>query len=121
MSPTRISGTTRRLGRKLRADQTKGEKALWRVLRELKADGVHMRRQAPIGPYVADFVAFSHRIVIEIDGDVHVLPEQARHDEKRETWLREQGFEVLRYSSLDVEENPEGVFLDIRTRLGLEG
>ncbi len=79
-----------------------------------------MRRQAPIGPYVADFVIFSRKIVIEIDGDVHGLPEQQRHDAKRDAWLRAEGFDVLRYSSFEVHENLEGVVTAIRLYLGLE-
>ncbi|EAV40363.1 hypothetical protein SIAM614_27557 [Stappia aggregata IAM 12614] len=120
MSPTHIDASTRELARKLRRDQTKGEKALWRALRELKADGIHIRRQAPIGPYVADFVVFSRNLVIEIDGDIHALPDQEQHDERRTAWLSAEGFQILRYSSLQVHENLEGVVLDIRRRLDLD-
>ena len=42
------------------------------------------------------------------------------HDKRRDTWLRAQGFEVVRYSSVDVSENLEGVVLDIRRRLTLD-
>lgn len=120
MSPTRISEQTRALAKTLRQDQTRGEKALWRALREFKSDGVRIRRQAPIGAYVADFVVFSRKLVIEIDGDVHASNERMAHDSRRETWLRSQGFEVVRYSSVDVSGNLEGVVLDIRQRLGLD-
>ncbi|WP_428643220.1 endonuclease domain-containing protein [Roseibium sp.] len=119
MAPSRIDAKTRETAKRLRLDQTKGEKLLWRALRELKTDGIHVRRQAPIGPYVADFVIFSRKLVVEIDGDVHGLPEQQEHDRLRDDWLRSQGFDVLRYSALDVEENLEGVVLDIRRKLGL--
>lgn len=120
MCPTRISARTRRLAQSLRNDQTRGEKALWRALRELKADGVRVRRQAPIGPYVADFVVFSRKMVIEIDGDLHSLPEGQMHDRARDAWLTAEGFTVLRYSALEVDENLEGVVLDIRRKLSLE-
>ncbi|WP_297844311.1 endonuclease domain-containing protein [uncultured Roseibium sp.] len=120
MAPTQIDASTRKLARKLRLDQTKGEKALWRVLRELKADNIHIRRQAPIGPYVADFVIFSRKVVIEIDGDIHDQPDQLQHDQRRAAWLRAEGFQILRYSSLEVDENLEGVVLDIRRWLGLD-
>jgi len=119
MSPTRISEQTRTRAQALRRDQTKGEKMLWRALRELKAEGIRVRRQAPIGVYVVDFVVFSRKIVIEIDGDVHALGKQMAHDRRRDTWLRSQGFEVVRYSSLEVADNLEGVVLDIRRRFGL--
>jgi very-short-patch-repair endonuclease len=120
LAPTHIDASTRELARKLRLNQTQGEKALWRALRELKADDIHIRRQAPIGPYVADFVVFSRKLVIEIDGDIHALPDQQQHDERRTAWLRSEGFQILRYSSLEVHENLEGVVLDIRRWLGLD-
>lgn len=120
MSPTRISDRTRQAAKKLRTDQTRGERKLWRLLRELKSDGLHVRRQAPIGPYIADFVIFSRKLVIEIDGDVHSLPAQQKHDAVRDAWLGNEGFEVLRIASTDVEENLEGVVTSIRLRLGLE-
>ncbi|MEW4460206.1 endonuclease domain-containing protein [Roseibium algicola] len=93
---------------------------MWRVLRELKADNIHIRRQAPIGPYVADFVIFSRKVVIEIDGDIHDQPDQLQHDQRRAAWLDAEGFQILRYSSLEVDENLEGVVLDIRKWLGLD-
>lgn len=120
MAPTRISEQTRDLAKALRQDQTKGEKVLWRVLRELKAEGVRVRRQAPIGAYIVDFVVFAKKIIIEIDGDVHASREQMAHDKRRDTWLISQGFQVIRYSSVDVSENLEGVVLDIRRRLALD-
>ncbi|WP_299477478.1 endonuclease domain-containing protein [uncultured Roseibium sp.] len=120
MSPTRISERTRRLAHGLRLNQTQGEKRLWRVLRELKTEGVHVRRQAPIGSYVADFAIFSRKIIVEIDGDVHSLTDQIDHDRERDAWLSSEGFEVVRYSSAQVSENLEGVVLDIRRRLDLE-
>lgn len=61
----------------------------------------------------------SRKLVIEVDGDLHGMPEGRAHDHKRDTWLRSQGFKVLRYSAQDVEDNLEGVALDIRRVLGL--
>jgi len=118
--PTRISDTTRGHARRLRRDQTGGERTLWRLLRNLKHDDLRARRQAPIGPYVADFVIFARKLVIEIDGDLHSQPEQQRHDQVRDAWLRSEGFEVLRYAASEVHENAESVYLHIRSHLGLE-
>lgn len=120
MCPSRISDTTRGHAKRLRRDQTGGERRLWRLLRALKAEDCHVRRQAPIGPYVADFVIFSRKLVIEIDGDVHSQPEQQWHDQVRDAWLRSEGFEVLRYAASEVHENAESIYLHIRNHLGLE-
>lgn len=120
MCPSRISDTTRGHARRLRRDQTGGERKLWRLLRNLKHDDLHARRQAPVGPYIADFVIFSRKLVIEIDGDLHSQPEQHSHDEKRDAWMRSEGFDVLRYAASEVHENAESIYLHIRNHLGLE-
>jgi very-short-patch-repair endonuclease len=46
----------------------------------------------PIGPYVADFVCFEHRLIVESDGPMH---DRAR-DAKRDSFLKSEGFRVLR-------------------------
>jgi len=50
-----ISTAIRRAAaKKLRANTTPHERALWRALKELPVEGTHFRRQAPIGRYVVD-------------------------------------------------------------------
>ena len=68
------------------------EALLWQLLRGSPA-GIRFRRQYAIGPYVADFLCFSHRLIIELDGPFH----DPDHDRKRDAWLRSKGFEVLRF------------------------
>ena len=45
--------------RRLRQDMTVGERQLWKALRTLK---LNIRRQSPIGPYVADFVSHAAKL-----------------------------------------------------------
>jgi len=96
--------------RRLRKAMTREEVKLWLHLRTLRARGFHFRRQAPIGRYIVDFVCFAKRIVIEVDGGQHGLPLQVRRDEKRDWFLRSEGFRVLRFWNSDVRTNSEGVF-----------
>ena len=95
--------------RALRKRLTPQEVKVWVKLRELKPLGFHFRRQAPIGRYIVDFASFGSRIVVEIDGGQHGLPEGAQSDRERDTFLRSEGFNVLRYWNSDVDENLEGV------------
>jgi very-short-patch-repair endonuclease len=118
---SRITDGTRTRARDLRRDQTFQERALWPHLRGPKAHGLHVRRQAPIGPYIADFALLSHRLVIEIDGDSHGAPGQSRHDATRDQLLTSQGFTVWRFSARDVEHNLEGIVETILLRIGLFG
>jgi very-short-patch-repair endonuclease len=85
--------------RRLRRSMTAGEAMLWKALRALK---LNVRRQAPIGPYVADFIAHSVKLVIEIDGYHHSLPERQDADRQRDAWLKRQGYRVLRLSDRDI-------------------
>jgi len=97
---TRISANTRQAAQRLRRDQTPFERMLWPHLKQLKAShGLHFRRQAPIGPYIADFVCFSKKLIIELDGETHVGEASLAHDAKRDAFLRQQDFHVSRFSN----------------------
>jgi very-short-patch-repair endonuclease len=99
--------------RALRKRLTPQEVKLWVKLRELKPLGFHFRRQAPIGRYIVDFASFADRIVVEIDGGQHGMPEGAQTDRERDAFLRSQGFKVLRYWNTDVDKNLDGVMESI--------
>ncbi len=95
---TRISAKTRQAAQRLRREQTPFERKLWPGLKQLKAShGLHFRRQAPIGPYIADFVCFTKKLVVELDGETHVGETCIAHDAKRDVFLHQQGFRVLRF------------------------
>jgi len=57
------------------------------------------RRQVPIGPYIVDFLCVNKKLIIEIDGDSHYKPGAKEKDLIRETYLRKEGFDVLRFSN----------------------
>jgi very-short-patch-repair endonuclease len=101
----------------LRKRLTPQEVKLWTKLRELKAFGFRFRRQAPIGPYIVDFVSFRSRLVIEADGGHHGLAAGARTDRARDAFLGSQGFRVLRFWNSDVDDNLAGVMESVLTAL----
>ncbi|HEY8004746.1 MAG TPA: endonuclease domain-containing protein [Phenylobacterium sp.] len=86
--------------RSLRGRATWSERRFWRELRKLDAN---FRRQAPIGPYFADFATRHPKIAIEIDGGVHErLPDVAARDTARQRWLEQDGYAVLRFTDSEV-------------------
>jgi len=95
--------------RALRKRLTPQEVKLWVKLRELKNLGHHFRRQAPVGPYIVDFISFRSQLVIEADGGQHGLPEGVRSDLVRDSFLRAQGFRILRFWNSDIDQNLNGV------------
>ncbi|HYD24819.1 MAG TPA: DUF559 domain-containing protein [Croceibacterium sp.] len=106
------SGTVDR-ARRLRRDMTDAEKRLWRALREAFPEA-KFRRQSPVGPYIADFLSFRHRLVIELDGGQHT-PET---DAARTRYLEREGFAVLRFWNNDALANTAGVMAQISLSLG---
>ena len=94
------------IARQLRRNSTDAEAALWRILRSSSMAGVKFRRQQPIGPYIVDFVSFSHRLIIECDGGQHA---DSSTDMARDKWLSERGFRTLRFWNHDILSNREGV------------
>jgi very-short-patch-repair endonuclease len=79
--------------RRLRREAPSTEQLLWRLLRDRRLDGLKFRRQLPIGKYIADFVCLRHRLIVEADGPHH----DETHDARRDAWLCDQGFHVLRF------------------------
>jgi very-short-patch-repair endonuclease len=103
--------------RGLRKRLTPQEVKLWVKLREFKGLGLHFRRQAPVGPYIVDFISFRSQLVIEVDGGQHAMPEVARSDRVRDCFLHEQGFKILRFWNSDIDQNLEGVLESILSTL----
>ena len=98
--------------RELRRMATPAERLLWRYLARSQL-GAKFSRQMPVGPWFADFLCRELRLVVEVDGFSHDL--RPDHDARRDAWLREAGYAVLRVSNADVLGNVEGVarFLEV--------
>ena len=69
----------------------------------------------PVGPYFADFLCRELALVIELDGHSHdIAPER---DVRRDAWMAEHGFTVLRFTNGDAHGNVEGVVTAIRAEV----
>ena len=101
----------------MRRAPTYAEKHLWKALRQTD---LHFRRQAPFGPYIVDFVCHPHRLVIEVDGGVHNLPEVAARDAERDLWLTGRGYRVMRFSNEQVVSDTLGVVQMILARVSAD-
>ncbi len=103
--------------RAMRRDMTDAERKLWFLLRDRRLDGAKFRCQAPVGPYIADFVCLRRKVVVEADGGQHM---DNPRDIVRDTWLEREGYVVVRYSNIDILKNPEGVLTDLLSRLSVK-
>jgi very-short-patch-repair endonuclease len=104
-----VSKTLRSRSKALRHGMTDAERIVWRELRAHRLHGASFRRQAPMGPYIVDFVCHAAKLIIELDGGQHFEPKQIAHDMRRRAYLAAQGYRVLRFSNLDVMKNESGV------------
>ncbi len=84
---------------------TPPEAMLWVRLRTRQPGSPRIRRQHPIGPYVADFYCAEARLVIEIDGWGHNMGDQPFRDESRDAWMIAQGLTLVRYPADEVMRN----------------
>ena len=109
--PRHLSGAIGR-ARRLRREMTFPEKLLWADLRKLK---LNIRRQVPIGRFVADFAHHESRLIIEVDGPHHETPEAKAYDAARSAWLESQGYRVRRFSTNAVTDDRESVLTAIRS------
>ena len=105
--------TLNQTARELRSNLTAAEKYLWYALR-LESLGVKFRRQAVIGRYIADFVCYEKKLIIEVDGGQHA---ESTTDRIRDEWFRKKGFKILRFWNDDVLKNRDGVLQKIIDRL----
>lgn len=99
---------TVKLARKLRAEMTPPEIALWQALRTRPA-GHKFRRQHPAGIYVHDFFCSKARLAIEVDGRAHDNPGVIAKDAARSRFLRENGIATTRIPAKLVLEDIDAV------------
>ena len=100
MSQSRSSVLSLR-ARSLRSAPTLSEALLWSRLSGRRL-GVGFRRQVPVSRYIADFLAPSVKLVVEVDGGCHTEPSRQRLDARRDREFRRLGYTVVRVGACEV-------------------
>ena len=96
----------------LRNDPTRAERVLWKSINKSQL-GFKFRRQQSIGVYIVDFYCPEAKMIIELDGSVHGEEDVAEKDQRRQTFLEQQKFTVLRYRNEQIKYELEAVLQDI--------
>jgi very-short-patch-repair endonuclease len=99
----------------LRQASTNDEETLWSHLRGRRFLGLKFRRQAPIGPYVADFLCHELRLVLELDGAIHLEDAQIAHDRNRDASLQALGYRILRFTNHQAQNDVDSILQAIRS------
>ncbi|CAN5681011.1 hypothetical protein BH10BAC3_BH10BAC3_02870 [soil metagenome] len=92
-----------------RNNPTQAENILWELLRGKKLESFKFRRQHIILDFIADFVCLSKKLIVEVDGLIHQLPENKLSDEQRTKMLDAKGFTVIRFTNDEVLGNTDHV------------
>jgi very-short-patch-repair endonuclease len=99
-SPKDLYEKIKPLARQMRSDPTPAENYLWQRLRREQVMGYKFRRQHPIERFIVDFYCPQAWLVIEVDGDIHEMQQEA--DALRQAYLESLGLRVLRFRNEEV-------------------
>jgi imidazole glycerol-phosphate synthase subunit HisF len=102
--------------KQLRRNITDAEVALWMHLKK-GIFGFKIRRQHPIGLYIADFYCHKVRLIIEVDGLIHNKEEIEILDKRREKQLIGWGYSIIRFSNDEVIKTPENVIKNVTEKI----
>jgi very-short-patch-repair endonuclease len=105
--------------REQRRQPTRGEAAFWHAVRARRFNDLKFKRQMAIGPFIADFCCFEHRLIIELDGEPHDNAEARAKDAARTSFLKREGYRVLRFPNDRVLGSLELVLREIADTIGL--
>ena len=103
----------KKIVRKLRQNMQVPERILWAKLRARRFENYKFRRQEQIDNYIVDFVCYEKRLIIELDGRQHLTIEKIQEDEARSMYLKEKGFNIVRYYNSDILNNIDTVLEDL--------
>ena len=99
----------------LRRAMSLPEVLLWKAIKGRQVDGLHFRKQHPVGVYVLDFYCDAEKLAVEVDGSSHSFGDRPGRDERRDGWLAGQGISTLRISASLILEDVDDA---VRTILG---
>ena len=111
-----LYGKLKEYARQNKENPTEAERILWRYLQKSQL-GKPFRRQHIIGAFIVDYVCLPARLVIEVDGGYHQLPDQQISDEERSDWLNRRGYKLLRFTNEEVIFDTDKVRTIIKEKL----
>ena len=106
------------IAERLRRDMTEAEKIIWERVCKNQLE-VRIRRQHPIWKFIADFYCHELKLVIEIDGEIHLSNERREYDVSRNIILNEFGIEIIRFTNKQVINETNWVISQIKSKIEL--
>ena len=95
----------------LRNNMTLAEAKLWARLNKNQL-GVRFKAQHPIDIFVVDFFCFKYRLIVEVDGEIHLT--QKEFDEGRTADLEHFDLRIIRFTNDEVLNDIDRVVDEIK-------
>jgi very-short-patch-repair endonuclease len=109
------------LARQFRREPTPAEAALWRIIRNRRLAGYKFRRQHPLGGIIADCYCAEARLLVELDGLIHLRPDVAEYDRLRDEEVANRNLRVLRVPNEELFSKTDIVLRRIPTLVESDG
>ncbi len=84
----------------MRKEPTEEENKLWHIL--LKKIRPRFLRQRVIGNYIVNFCCPKLKLIIEVDGEQHYMPENEKYENNRTAFLEQSGYKIIRFYNSDI-------------------
>ena len=99
--------------KRLRNQLTPSELVFWNLLKQ-HFPNYRFKRQHPISQYIADFYCHKLKLVIEIDGGIHLSEEAKSNDRARDEFMQSLSLKIIRFTNDEVCKNGEIVVKKLR-------
>jgi very-short-patch-repair endonuclease len=102
----------------LRKKMTEAEKIIWEKLCK-NQPGVRIRKQHPVWKFIAVFYCHELKLIIEIDGGIHLRKETREYDISRDIIIKDFGIEVMRFTNEQAINETDWVVGEIKSKIEL--
>ena len=109
----RVQADIQYFAREMRREPTEAEALLWERLRGRRLNGWKFRRQYSYERFILDFYCADAKLIVEIDGAIHLTSKQQIYDRERTIWLEVSGFELIRFTNEQVLDQTDYVLTQI--------
>ena len=103
----------------LRKNLTLAEKCLWARINKRQIKGYRFCRQKPLGAFIVDFYCQKAKLVIEVDGGIHLSKTVHKDDQNKDEYFKSLKLSILRFTNEDVFTNIEEVINKIKNKIPL--
>ena len=103
--------------RELRKELTRAEAVLWQHLRDRRLFNKKFRRQHVLRGFILDFYCPEEKLVIELDGSIHLT--QKEYDKLRQACIEDIEIRFLRFNNNDILKKINKVLKTIEKSLSL--